>query len=225
MEKRKNILMDVTPKEQKPSEPIPEPAEPVPTEKEIFQKKSVESVAIPAISEPKAREPPKKEKRACSDKMRAHLANCRIKAQEKKDAIKRAKAKPKVKSIPQLQAIPEARGEPQQLRQAETNHPQHTGVDYDRIINGVTGKLQKQKEEDKWIQDYETRIRTEEREKAKNEYGKLFMDAATKFKKKTYAGYGRQAIYGNARQLNHPTFGTKYKYEKDSNNPFDKCFN
>tara|TARA_R110002072_G_scaffold98812_1_gene217440 strand:- start:146 stop:358 length:213 start_codon:yes stop_codon:yes gene_type:complete len=69
------------------------------------------------------------------------------------------------------------------------------------------------------------KIREEERAKAKKEYGNYFMEAATKFKKKTYAGYGRQAIYGNPRELNHPVFGNKRSYQKDMANPYDDCFN
>tara|TARA_R110002072_G_scaffold98812_1_gene217441 strand:- start:548 stop:814 length:267 start_codon:yes stop_codon:yes gene_type:complete len=86
MEQRKNILMDVSVAPQ-PRVPTPPPPEPVPTEKDIFKKKSVESIAvaqmdtIPEIAEPVA---PVKKKRACSDKMKAHLANCREKARQKK---------------------------------------------------------------------------------------------------------------------------------------------
>ena len=230
MEQRKNILMDVSVAPQ-PRVPTPPPPEPVPTEKDIFKKKSVESVAqmdtIPEIAEPVA---PVKKKRACSDKMKAHLANCREKARQKKEAMKASK---QVTQAPPSQAPPRQVSEPIPIPQAQPAGSPHgqpvarqpAGVDYDRIINGVSNRLQKQKQEDKWIQDYEMKIREEERAKAKKEYGNYFMEAATKFKKKTYAGYGRQAIYGNPRELNHPVFGNKRSYQKDMANPYDDCFN
>ena len=67
----------------------------------------------------------------------------------------------------------------------------------------------------------EKRIREEERAKAAKQYSEYFVDAASKFKKKMYTGYGRQTILG--RNTNKP-FGA-YAYDKTSANPFDKCFN
>jgi len=225
METRKNILMDVSPKPVA-REPTPPPPEPVPTEQDIFKKRQEESVdkpqgagmslrdheTVPQISEPIA--PPKKQKRACSDKMKAHLAKCREKASAKKLAARQAKER----AQPPKQE--------QYIQSAPIDIPQHIPqeIDYDKIINGVSARMSKQREEDQYIADYEQSIRQDEREKAKKEYTGLFMDAATKFKKKTYAGFGRQTIYGNAKAFNHPVFGKQIAYNKDSKNPFDGCF-
>jgi len=213
METRKNILMDVSPKPVA-REPTPPPPEPVPTEQDIFKKRQEESVeeTVPQISEPVA--PPKKQKRACSDKMKAHLAKCREKASAKKLAARQAKER----AQPPKQE--------QYIQSAPIDIPQHIPqeIDYDKIINGVSARMSKQREEDQYIADYEQSIRQDEREKAKKEYTGLFMDAATKFKKKTYAGFGRQTIYGNAKAFNHPVFGKQIAYNKDSKNPFDGCF-
>ena len=108
METRKNILMDVSPKPVA-RQPTPPPPEPKPTEQDIFKKRQEESVEepVPQISEPVA--PPKKQKRPCSDKMKAHLAKCREKASAKKLAARQAKERsqpPKQEYIPHQPSPP-----------------------------------------------------------------------------------------------------------------------
>ena len=85
--------MDVTPKHQLPPEervPTPPPPLPKPTEKEIFKQPMptvVEEEADPEgtpIEQIPQVAPPKKQKRPCTDKMKAHLARCRELAKEKK---------------------------------------------------------------------------------------------------------------------------------------------
>lgn len=215
METRKNILMDVSPKPVA-REPTPPPPEPKPTEQDIFKKRELESVEeeLPQISEPVA--PPKKQKRPCSDKMKAHLSKCREKALAKKKAVKESQRQP---PPPKAQ---EQRQEYKPIPQAQAQN--YGSIDYDKIISGVSDRMYKKQEEDKYVADYEANIRKDEREKAKKEYTGYFVDAATKFKKNTYAGFGRQTIYGNAKQLNHPVFGKQAQYKKDSKNPFDACF-
>jgi hypothetical protein len=235
MQRRKNVLMDVTPTPTPPEERLPTPPPPVPkpTEKDIFKQpmptveESVEedpegTNLIPQVA------PPKKQKRACSDKMKAHLARCRELAKEKKAKIKAAKAPPPAPSVPEYTPsqpinIPQRPTTNWLPESAPPTHRPTTNaeIDYDRIINGLAGKMNTRQVEEDALTMLEKRIREEERANAEKKYSEYFVDAATKFKKKIYTGYGRQTILG--RNTNKP-FGA-YAYDKTASNPFDKCFN
>tara|TARA_R110002072_G_scaffold84747_1_gene192158 strand:- start:5984 stop:6703 length:720 start_codon:yes stop_codon:yes gene_type:complete len=238
MTRRKNVLMDVTPTPTPPEERVPTPPPPLakPTEKEIFKQPlpTVEESVEEEIEQIPQVAPPKKQKRPCTDKMKAHLARCRELAKEKKAKIKAAKAPaPSVPPVPQAQ--PEyTPAQPINIPQRPTTNwlpdtapPQqrpttNAEIDYERIINGVAGRFQKQQVEDDALTMLEKRIREEERAHAEKKYSEYFVDAASKFKKKMYTGYGRQTILG--RNTNKP-FGAPYAYDKSAANPFDKCFN
>ena len=237
MQRRKNVLMDVTPTPPPPEERVPTPPPPLPkpTEKDIF--KQPKAPVLPTVVEEEEEQdeqipqvaPPKKQKRPCTDKMKAHLARCRELAKEKKAKIKAAKAPPPqpmhTPSVPQAQ--------PMQVPQRPTTNwipddapPQqrpttNMAIDYDRIINGLAGRMNSAQVEEDALTMLEKRIREEERAHAEKKYSEYFVDAASKFKKKMYTGYGRQTILG--RNTNKP-FGA-YAYDKTASNPFDKCFN
>ena len=237
MQRRKNVLMDVTPTPPPPEERVPTPPPPIPkpTEKDIF--KQPKAPVLPTVVEEEEEQdeqipqvaPPKKQKRPCTDKMKAHLARCRELAKEKKAKIKAAKAPPPqpmhTPSVPQAQ--------PMQVPQRPTTNwlpddapPQqrpttNVAIDYDRIINGLAGRMNSAQVEEDALTMLEKRIREEERAHAEKKYSEYFVDAASKFKKKMYTGYGRQTILG--RNTNKP-FGA-YAYDKTASNPFDKCFN
>jgi hypothetical protein len=222
MTRRKNVLMDVTPTPTPPEEraPTPPPPIPKPTEKDIFKQPlpTVEESVEEEIEQIPQVAPPKKQKRPCTDKMKAHLARCRELAKEKKAKIKAAKAPPpqpmQVPQRPTTNWIPD--NSPPQQRPT-TN----VAIDYDRIINGLAGRMNSAQVEEDALTMLEKRIREEERAHAEKKYSEYFVDAASKFKKKMYTGYGRQTILG--RNTNKP-FGA-YAYDKTASNPFDKCFN
>ena len=230
MQRRKNVLMDVTPTPPPPEERVPTPPPPLPkpTEKDIFKQPlpTVEESVEEEIEQIPQVAPPKKQKRPCTDKMKAHLARCRELAKEKKAKIKAAKAPP-----PQPMQVPQA--QPMQVPQRPTTNwipdnspPQqrpttNMAIDYDRIINGLAGRMNSAQVEEDALTMLEKRIREEERAHAEKKYSEYFVDAASKFKKKMYTGYGRQTILG--RNTNKP-FGA-YAYDKTASNPFDKCFN
>ena len=232
MSRRKNVLMDVTPTPTPPEEraPTPPPPIPKPTEKDIFKQPlpTVEESVEEEIEQIPQVAPPKKQKRPCTDKMKAHLARCRELAKEKKAKIKAAKAPPPAPSVP----VPQA--QPMQVPQRPTTNwlpddapPQqrpstNVNIDYDRIINGLAGRMNSAQVEEDALTMLEKRIREEERAHAEKKYSEYFVDAASKFKKKMYSGYGRQTILG--RNTNKP-FGAPYAYDKTAQNPFDKCFN
>ena len=91
-----------------------------PTPQEIHNEEVVEQVE--EVVEPVKK---KKEKKPCSDKLKAHLQRCR----EKSLATRRAKKEQKSKPID----IP---------KPAPTPQPQsHQGIDYERIISGVSNTL------------------------------------------------------------------------------------
>lgn len=212
--------MDVTPTPEPPEEraPTPPPPLPKPTEKEIFKQplptvEEEEEEQIPQVA------PPKKQKRPCTDKMKAHLARCRELAKEKKAKIKAAKAPPppqpmQVPQRPTTNWLPDD-APPQQRPSTNVN------IDYDRIINGLAGRMNSAQVEEDALSLLEKRIREEERAHAEKKYSEYFVDAASKFKKKMYTGYGRQTILG---RNNNKPFGA-YAYDKTASNPFDKCFN
>lgn len=234
MNRRKNVLMDVTPKPAPPEERVPTPPPPLPkpTEKDIFKQplptvdESVEedpegTNLIPQVA------PPKKQKRVCTDKMKAHLARCRELAKEKKAKLKAEKAPPPVAKPQYTPAEPINIPQRPTTNWIPSNAPAtqrpttNFDIDYDRIISGVAGRMNTKQVEEDAMTLLEKRIREEERAKAAKQYSEYFVDAASKFKKKMYTGYGRQTILG--RNTNKP-FGA-YAYDKTSANPFDKCFN
>lgn len=239
MNRNRNVLMDVTPaapKQELVVEPPP-PPEPKPTEREIFkppQKMSVAEQAapseqIPLVNEPVA--PVKKPKRKCSPAMLAHLKTAREKARQKKIDMGIIKPKTPPKPREEMPTIPEERPyHPQMPHQASAAVPQahapqrqyHQSqqIDYDRIIAGVNSKFST---DENTLAIMEDRIRKEEYEKAKNHYGGLFMEAATKFKKKAQGAYGRTYV---TPQSGHPVFGrgTRGIAPSQGGNPFDSCF-
>jgi hypothetical protein len=148
----------------------------VPPAQELHTEEVVEEVVQPVKK--------KKEKKPCSDKLKAHLARCR----EKSLATRRAKKNEKSKPID----IPKP--------PAPTPQPQpqsHQGIDYDRIISGVSNSLysrfgfdepeyqpppqqpppqqrqvqfqQPQQDQRQMLLDYEKKIREDERKRMKAE--------------------------------------------------------
>ena len=220
MERRKNILMDVQLKE-KPEQIVEEePPEPKPTEEQIFKApRQKEALPIETVEEEEAVpliEAPKKVKRACSDKMKSHLKKCRELANAKKAQIKAEKlAKNKPIDIPPT--IPE---EPSHAPQRYIS-PQ-AEIDYDRIISGVSNKLEQSNLEDNYYQEMEQRIRKEEEEKAKSKYGNYFLEATQKFKRNAYKGYGSNIITGKVR--GNSILNKSRQFNQQSDNPFDNCF-
>ena len=147
-----------------------------PPTQELQTEEFVEPV-VEVVEQPK----PKKEKKPCSDKLKAHLQRCR----EKSLATRRAKKEQKSKPID----IPK----PQPVTQ-----PVSQGIDYDRIISGVSNSLYSrfgfdepeyqpqpvqqrvvqqpiqprvdpQQQQRQMLLDYEKKIREDERKKMKEE--------------------------------------------------------
>ena len=232
MERRKNILMDVTPtpKPEEPRLPTPPPPVPKPTEKEIFKQpkphvEEEELEPLPQIPPPSAPIdiPGAKKKRECSEKMREHLARCRKLASEKKKALKASQA-PKPENPPYIE--PQNPVRPTTSFIPESAPPQqrpttNMGIDYDRIISGVAGRIEERRLDDEAYTMMTNNIRREEQEKAKAQYSEYFIEAAGKFKKQMYSGYGKATIMG---QNMNSKRGYSYAYDKQSANPFDKCF-
>jgi len=196
------MLMDVAPAPE-PEVEEPEVVEALqPKEEEIFKKPEKKVIKeetesqelIPEVAAPK-------KKRGCTPKLAAHLKKCR----EKSKAIRVNKAKDRVDQT--LEDIADLRP---------------VSIDYDRIIKGVRDTWQPQRSAVPVIDENKIRetIRGEEQERAKKQYGELFMEAADKFKKKTYAGYGRTVLTGGQ---THPVFGRTYK-KTEGKNPFSSCF-
>tara|TARA_R110000850_G_scaffold30116_2_gene82917 strand:- start:184 stop:891 length:708 start_codon:yes stop_codon:yes gene_type:complete len=235
MERRKNIMMDVTPNPVPVEEVVEEiEEEPKPTESDIF--KGV-SVAIKEVVEDQE-VPKKKDKRECTPKMKLHMDKMRIKAAERKaqlvklkemEIIEKYKATlEQKKSRPvKLAAVKEEEEDEveairppiKEKKKAYTNL--NEDIDYDRIITGVTHKFQQKHKEERERAEWEQKIRNDENEKSKKYYGELYTKAATDFKKKTYQGYGK----GFGGKSVHPVFGNSYAYDPKQSNPFDKCFN
>ena len=221
MERRKNILMDVTPKA-KP-EPIVEeiPVEAKPKESEIFKAPQKPTESVDTVEEPEDDqvplvEAPKKQKRECSPKMKEHLKRCRELAKEKKAKLK-AEREAQKKPVNVPPTIPE---EKQWMPQRQPAH--NTEIDYDRIISGVSSRLEESNLEQNYHNELEARIRAEEEEKAKNKYGNYFLEATKKFKRQAYKGYGSNIIKGQVR--GNSILNKSRAYNPQSNNPYDGCF-
>ena len=188
------MLMDVAPAPE-PEVEEPEVVEEIEQPKKVVIKEETETQElIPEVAAPK-------KKRGCTPKMAAHLKKCR----EKSKAIRVTKAKDRVDQT--LEDIADLRP---------------VSIDYDRIIKGVRDTWQPPRSSVPVIDENKIRetIRGEEQERAKKQYGELFMEAADKFKKKTYAGYGRTVLTGGQ---THPVFGRTYK-KNEGKNPFSSCF-
>ena len=227
MDRRKNIMMDVTPNPVPQKEIVEQiPEEPKPTEKDIFKTGSVEE-DMSVVDEPVNYEKNKKDKRQCTPKMKLHMDKMRLKAVEKKEELKRLKEmeiiekyKATLAPTPQttisLEPIEEEIKPTRKVKAEPINE-----IDYERIINGVSDRFHKKSKEEKERAEWEKKIRQDENEKTKKQYGELFTKAATDFRKKTYQGYGK----GFGGKTVHPVFGNSYAFDPQSTNPFDKCFN
>lgn len=147
LQTRSNAMMSV--KEQKPAEPKPEKPSITEKEEEMFDKQpkikldedrriideetqKVDMTITPTPEEiqneefvEEVVEKPKKKKKECSEKLKAHLARCREASLAKRRAKKAEKEK--AKSQPTPQPTP----------QPQSNYC----IDYDRIINGVSNSL------------------------------------------------------------------------------------
>ena len=207
-------------------EPIPVevvPVEPKPTEREIFKApqkaaEPVESVELEPEEElvPLIEAPVKKPKRECSPKMKEHLKKCRELAKEKKLKLKAEKeALRQPVNIPQ--PIPEER---QYLPQRSV--AQQPEIDYDRIISGVSSKLEQSNLEQNYHDELTARIRAEEQAKAKEQYGNYYLEATQKFKRNAYKGYGSNIITGKVR--GNSIIHKSRQYNPQSGNPYDNCF-
>ena len=161
MNRRKNVLMDVTPKPAPPEERVPTPPPPLPkpTEKDIFKQplptvdESVEedpegTNLIPQVAPPKNPPPVAKPQYTPAEPI----------------------------NIPQRPTTNWIPSNAPATQRPTTNFD----IDYDRIISGVAGRMNTKQVEEDAMTLLEKRIREEERAKAAKQYSEYFVDAASK---------------------------------------------